>query len=73
MKVSVDRDECISCSVCWSECPELFAEDPGDGKCRIVAGYAAPGDGSSGEAPEELRAAAQKAEGACPVGIIHVD
>jgi ferredoxin len=73
MKVSVDRDECISCSLCWSDCPAVFMEDSGDGKCSIVEALRTGGDSAAGEAPEGLRGAAQGAAANCPVSIIHVD
>jgi ferredoxin len=66
MKVSVDRDQCISCSLCWSDCPALFSEDPADGKCSVV-------EAAKGEAPEELRDVGQSAAANCPVSIIHID
>ncbi|MGA2762391.1 MAG: ferredoxin [Spirochaetia bacterium] len=31
MKVSIDRKECTSCALCWSDCPDIFEEDPKDG------------------------------------------
>jgi ferredoxin len=73
MKVSIDRDQCISCGVCWSECPEVFEEDPGDGKSGIVAKYRVGGDRSSGEAPESARASANAGAEGCPVSIIKVE
>ncbi len=73
MKATIDRDQCISCSVCWSECPELFEEDPGDGKSRITEKYRAAGDLARGEAPETLRESGQAAADGCPVAIIHIE
>jgi ferredoxin len=73
MKVTVNHDECISCGVCWSECSEIFEEDPSDGKSRITGQYRVNDDPGTGEAPESLRKSAQAAADGCPVGIIHVD
>lgn len=73
MKVTIDRDQCISCSVCWSECPELFEEDPSDGKSRITEKYRVSGNIASGEAPDDLRRSGQTAADGCPVAIIHVE
>lgn len=73
MKVSVDRDQCISCSLCWSDCPEIFSEDASDGKCSVVEALRLEGDREKGEAPESLRDAAQGAAANCPVAIIHID
>jgi len=73
MKVSIDRDQCISCGLCWSDCPEIFEEDPGDGKSSVVAGLRSGGDPAKGEAPEELRGKAEGAAANCPVAIIGVE
>jgi ferredoxin len=73
MKVSIDRDQCISCGVCWSQCPEVFEEDSGDGKSSVVAALRAGGDPARGEAPESLRASAEDAAAACPVSVIKVE
>jgi ferredoxin len=73
VKVSIDRDQCISCSVCWSDCPEIFEEDPNDNLSRIAEKYRVAGDPAKGEAPESLRGAAQGAADSCPVAIIHVE
>jgi ferredoxin len=73
MKVSVDREQCINCGVCWSECPELFEESGEDGKCAVVAAYRDSGDVAKGEAPESLRTGAQAAADGCPVEIIRVE
>jgi ferredoxin len=74
MKVSINpREDCTSCSLCWTDCPEVFEEDPDDGLSRIVEKLRVGGDLGSGEAPDSLRAAAQAAADSCPVSIIHVE
>jgi len=73
MKATIDRDQCISCGVCWSECPELFEESPEDGKSRITEKHRIAGDIAAGEAPETLRESAKAAADACPVGIIGIE
>lgn len=73
MKVSIDREQCTSCALCWSDCPDIFEEDPEDGWSRIVEKLRVGGDRARGEAPETLRKAAQAAADECPVSIIHVE
>jgi ferredoxin len=73
MKVSVDRDQCISCSLCWSDCPALFSEDPADGKCSVAEALRLGGDREKAEAPDSLRDAGQSAAANCPISIIHID
>ncbi|GAB1431457.1 ferredoxin [Spirochaetota bacterium] len=72
MKIRLDRDDCISCGVCWSECPEIFIEDS-DSKTSIAEEFRVSGDNSLGEAPETLRSSAESAADSCPVSIIHVE
>jgi ferredoxin len=72
MKVTIDRDQCISCGGCWTICPELFEEDPSDGKSRITAQYRSADDIGVGEAPESLRESGQAAADGCPMSIIHI-
>jgi len=73
MKVTIDRDQCISCSLCWSDCPEIFEEDASDNKSSVVEALRVGGDSSKGEAPEGLRAKAEAAASNCPVAIIHIE
>jgi ferredoxin len=73
MKATIDREQCISCAVCWSECPELFEEDAADGKSSIAGKYRVSGDPSKGEAPDALRESAQRAAEGCPVAIIAIE
>ena len=70
IRVTIDREACISCGVYWDVCPEVFEEDPDDQKSRIAAAYRAASDMAMGEVPEVLAACAQEAEDVCPVEII---
>ncbi len=36
MKVIIDREGCTSCEVCWTECSEIFEENPDAGWSQIV-------------------------------------
>jgi ferredoxin len=73
MKVFIDREQCIGCSICWSQCPEVFEEDEKDSWSRIVEGFRVAGDKAKGEAPENLRESAQGAADSCPVAIIRIE
>ena len=71
--VTIDRDDCISCGTCWLECPDVFEEDPGDAKSRIVDQHrdgAGPGEGT---VPDELADCVQRAADAYPVAVIAVE
>ena len=69
--VTIDREECIECGVCWSLCPEVF-EAGDDGWSQIVEEYRVDDDLGKGRVPPDLESATQEAADACPVTIIHV-
>lgn len=72
-KVTIDRDECISCGACWSACPEVFEENSDDGLTQVVTKYQVGGDPGVGEIPADLVDCANDAADSCPVEIIHVE
>lgn len=72
IKVHVDRDECISCAVCWSTCEEVFEENPDDGLTQIAKPYRVDDDLSEGTIPASLEECAREAAEDCPVDVIHV-
>ncbi len=72
IKVTIDREDCISCGACWAACADIFEEDPDDNYSRIVAKYQVAGDRATGDIPAELEKCAKDAADGCPVTIIHV-
>jgi len=60
MKVTIDRDGCISCGLCTNICPEVFymADD----------GIAAV---SKDIVPDDLKESVAEAAESCPVSVIH--
>ena len=73
MRVTIDREECTSCEVCWTECPEVFAENEDDALSQIVQKYQVNGNISIGEVPNDLRDVVELAADGCPVEVIHVE
>ncbi len=61
MKITIDRDGCISCGLCTEICPEVF-EIADDG---LAEAYEQP-------TPENEEQAAEAAE-SCPVGVIQAE
>lgn len=72
-EVTIDRDECISCELCWETCPDFFEENSEDGFSQVVEKYRTGDNLGVGEAPEDLRDSLQEAADECPVEIIHVE
>lgn len=70
-RVTIARDECISCATCWETCPEFFEENPDDGFSQIIEEYRVD-DPGAGKAPGELENCVADAADGCPVEIIHI-
>jgi ferredoxin len=72
-KVTIDRDSCISCASCWTECPSFFEENPDDSFSMVKEQFRKGKEINVGEAPEDLAVCVQQAADLCPVQIIQVD
>ncbi len=72
VKVSIDRNDCISCGNCWTICPEFFEQNPDDDFSQVVEMYRVGGNIAEGEAPQKLEGLVKEAADSCPVQIIHV-
>jgi ferredoxin len=73
IRVTVNREECIACGVCYEECPEVFEEDPEDGLSRIVEAYRVDDGPAVGQVPDHLADCVQTAADGCPVEAIQVE
>jgi ferredoxin len=71
MKVSIDRENCISCGSCEETCPEVFKLDETT-KSSIVTKYR-EGDPGKGEVGDDLVSCVESARDACPVTVISTD
>ena len=72
-RVTIDRDGCTSCGLCWAECPGFFEENPNDNKSQVVEAYRISGEPAMGLAPPTLLAGVQQAADSCPVSVIAVE
>lgn len=61
MRVTVDKSGCISCGLCVSTCPELFAMDSSEKAEAVLS-----------PVPPDLESCARKAADTCPVSVIEV-
>lgn len=62
LNVSIEREDCISCGLCISVCPEVFRFSEEDGLSEV---YHQP------DASQE--ACAKEAAEGCPVSIIYIE
>ena len=73
MRVTIDREECISCATCYAVCSEFFEPDPQDDRSQVVAKYRVEGNLAAGDAPDSLHDCVREAADACPVSVIHLE
>jgi len=71
VKISIDRDNCISCGSCEEMCPEVFKLDETT-KSSIVSKYR-KGDPGKGEVGKDLASCVESARDACPVSVISTE
>jgi ferredoxin len=71
LKVTIDREGCISCGVCEVTCPEVFKLQE-DSKSGIVESYR-KGDVGIGEVDESLSSCVENAKASCPVEVIRTE
>jgi ferredoxin len=73
MKVTIDRDGCVSCGACHDSCPAFFEENKDDTFSQVIGSYRREGNPAEGIVPADLEACVEEAAGLCPVEVIHVD
>ena len=70
-KVSIDRNNCISCGNCWSVCNQVFEQNKKDLHSQITKKYAIKNDISQGLVPKNIKCV-KDAQNSCPVNVIKV-
>jgi ferredoxin len=71
MRVTIDREQCISCGACYVECPKLYEENGDDNWTQIAEPFRVDENIAAGEVPGDLEACARAGADVCPVSIIH--
>ncbi len=71
-RVTITREECISCESCWTICPDFFQQNSADNWSEVVEKYRVGGNPAEGNALAELLDKVNEAADSCPVQIIHV-
>jgi ferredoxin len=73
MKISIDREGCISCGTCEALCPQVFKLlTETDGKSSIIETYRR-GEPGKGEVGDDLKACVESARDGCPVQVISTE
>ncbi|RLF02148.1 MAG: ferredoxin [Thermoprotei archaeon] len=73
LRVTINRDQCISDMVCVSLCPDVFEMNEEDGKAQSAEKFRIGGSVERGEVPRDLEECVRSAAEACPVQIIEVE
>ncbi|MFA5294994.1 MAG: ferredoxin [Methanoregulaceae archaeon] len=70
MKVTINRNECVSCGTCVDSCPAFFELGADDNFSQVCEAYRKDGMLEEGEAPPDLEACVTEAADLCPVQVI---
>ena len=72
MKVTIDRNGCVSCGTCWETCPDFFEQNGEDSFSQVREPFRTAGNPAEGSAPPELDSCVADAADLCPAQVIHV-
>lgn len=70
--VTIDRENCISCGMCWETCPAVYGENTEDSKSQVVLQLQEAGDPAVGRMGDDLAECARAGADVCPVSVISV-
>ena len=72
MKVSIERETCVSCGSCWETCPGFFEQNPDDSFSQVIERYRLDGKIGEGQPTQDLEVCVRDAADLCPVQIIGI-
>lgn len=70
--VTIDRENCISCGMCWETCPAVYEENTEDSKSQVALQMQEAGDPAVGHIADDLAECAREGADVCPVSVISV-
>lgn len=73
VKVTIDREGCISCEACWLLCPDFFEQNPNDELSQVTEPYRLGDDPAEGDAPASQEDCVREAADQCPVTVIFIE
>ena len=72
-KVTIDREGCIGCGMCWDTCPSVYEQNAEDSKSQIISSLQDAGNPAIGKIPEKDVDCARQGSDACPVSVISIE
>ena len=72
MKVTIDRNGCVSCGTCQDTCPSVFELSKDDTFSQVTESFRLDGDPAQGTVPQDIEACVTEAADLCPVQVITV-
>lgn len=72
MKVTIDRNGCVSCGTCWDSCPAFFEQNVDDSFSQVIEKFRLENNPAEGSAPPELDACVTEAADLCPAQVIRI-
>lgn len=73
MKITIERDRCISCGNCWDTCPLFFEQNSQDTFSQVQKKFQTGDNPAQGVVPVEMVACIIEAADLCPAEIIHTE
>ena len=73
MMVSIERDGCTMCALCWETCPQVFEESKEDGMSQIVEDFRVDEELDEGKVDDSFKTCVEEAAEGCPTEVIHID
>jgi len=72
MKVTIDRDGCVSCGTCQDTCPAVFELSKDDTFSQVTGPFRLNGDPAQGTIPVDMEGCVKEAADLCPVQVIQL-
>ncbi len=72
VKITIDRDGCISCGACWTSCSDVYEQNSEDAKSQVVEKFQVSGNVAEGKVEDSLLECALQGADICPVQVISV-
>ena len=72
IKITIDREGCISCGACWTSCSDVYEQNSEDAKSQVAEKFQVSGNVAEGKIEDSLLECALQGADICPVQVISV-